>query len=226
MLKKTGTWQLFREPAKEEGRHLGHTAATFFKERRTCSRVRVLRSGVRMTKPRLLVLLSLVVAAAAARLLPHPPNMTPITAIALFGGAYISDRRLAFAVPLAALFLSDAVLGFYNHMEVVYLSFALIVGIGLLIRSHRLPVPILAATLAAAVLFFVITNFGVWAFGGLYPKTMAGLAACYVAAIPFFGNMLIGDLFYAALLFGGFRLLESAVPSLREMPGEASAAMA
>lgn len=179
-----------------------------------------------MIKPRLLVLLSLVAAAAAARLLPHPPNVTPVAAIALFGGAYISDTRLAFVVPLAAMFLSDMMLGFYPHMEVVYLSFAVIVGIGLLLRHHRRLVPIVGATLAAAVLFFLLTNLGVWAFSGLYPKTLAGLTTCYVAAIPFFRNMLLGDLVYAALLFGGFRLLERALPALREMPGEPSAAMA
>jgi hypothetical protein len=179
-----------------------------------------------MLRPRLLMLLFLVMAAAAARLLPHPPNLTPVTAIALFGGACISDRRLAFAVPLAALFLSDAVLGFYSHMAVVYLSFALIVVIGFLLRHHRRLLPIAGATLAAACLFFLLTNFGVWAFAGLYPKTFAGLVTCYVAAIPFFRNMLMGDVFYVALLFGGLRLLERVVPALREMSGAPSATMA
>jgi hypothetical protein len=80
-----------------------------------------------MLKPRLLVVISMVLAAAASRLIPHPPNLASISAIALFGGAYFSDRRLAFLIPLAALFLSDLILGFYSHMEVVYLSFALIV---------------------------------------------------------------------------------------------------
>ena len=91
-----------------------------------------------MLKPRLLVLLSMVFAAAMSRLIPHPPNMTSIAAVALFGGAYFSDKRLAFAVPVAALFLSDLVLGLYRHMEVVYLSFALVVliGAGLPAASH------------------------------------------------------------------------------------------
>jgi hypothetical protein len=84
-----------------------------------------------MLKPRILVLVSMILAAAASRLIPHPPNMSSVTAVALFGGAYFSDKRLAFLVPLSALFLSDLVLGFYHHMEVVYLSFALIVAIGL-----------------------------------------------------------------------------------------------
>lgn len=169
-----------------------------------------------MFKPRLIVLLAIVLAAAASRLIPHPPNWTSITAVALFGGAYFSDKRLAFLVPLAALFLSDLILGFYSHMEVVYLSFALIVCIGLWLQKERSALHIAGAALASSVLFFVLTNFGVWAFGSLYPKTMAGLIACYVAAIPFFQNTLQGDLFFTAVLFGGFALLERRFPTLRE----------
>jgi hypothetical protein len=169
-----------------------------------------------MLKPRLMVLIAMVLAAAASRLIPHPPNLTSVTAVALFGGAYFSDKRLAFLVPLAALFLSDLILGFYSHMEVVYLSFALIVCVGLWLQKRRSAFHIAGAALASSVLFFLITNFGVWAFGSLYPKTIAGLLACYVAAIPFFQNTLQGDLFFTAVLFGGFALLERSFPPLRE----------
>ena len=167
-----------------------------------------------MVKPRLIVLISMILAAAASRLIPHPPNMTSVAAIALFGGAYFSDRRLAFLVPFSALFLSDLVLGFYRHMEVVYISFALIVAIGLWLQKHRTALPIAGAAAASSVLFFVLTNFGVWAFDALYPKTIAGLIACYVAAIPFLQNTLLGDLLYTAVLFGGFALLERQLPVL------------
>ena len=169
-----------------------------------------------MLKPRLMVLIAMVLAAAASRLIPHPPNLTSVTAVALFGGAYLSDKRLAFLVPLAALLLSDLILGFYSHMEVVYLSFALIVCIGLWLQKRRSAFHIAGAALASSVLFFLLTNFGVWAFESLYPKTMAGLIACYVAAIPFFQNTLQGDLFFTAVLFGGFALLERRFPTLRE----------
>ena len=169
-----------------------------------------------MLKPRFLVLISMVLMAAASRLIPHPPNVTSLTAVALFGGAYFSDRRLAFLVPLSALFLSDLVLGFYHHMEVVYLSFALIVTIGLWLQKHRTAFPIAGAALVSSVLFFVLTNFGVWTFDALYPKTLEGLVACYVAAIPFFQNTLLGDLLYTAVLFGGFALLENRLPALRD----------
>lgn len=155
-------------------------------------------------------------AAAATRLLPHAPNMTSITALALFGGAYFSDRRLAFAVPLTALLLSNLVLGFYSHMEVQYLSFAVIIAMGFPLARRRTAVRIATATLLSAVVFFVLTNLGVWAFAPLYPKTLAGLLACYVAAIPFFGNSLFGDLLYTVILFGGFRLLEGRFARLRE----------
>lgn len=169
-----------------------------------------------MIKPRLVALISIVLAAAATRLIPHPPNMTSIAAVALFGGAYFQDRRLAFAVPLAALFLSDLVLGLYDGMLIVYVSFALIVGAGLWLRPRRQPALIAGAALFSAVLFFVLTNFGVWAFGHLYPKTSTGLVACYVAALPFFRNSIEGDLIYTLLLFGGFAALERRFAGLRE----------
>lgn len=171
-----------------------------------------------MSKTRFILLACLVMAAAASRLIPHPPNFAPITAVALFGGAYFHDRRLAFLVPLCALFLSDLVIGFYSQMYVVYGSFSLIVSIGLLLRKRRQPLAIAGAALAGSILFFIITNFGVWALGSLYPKTSAGLMACYLAAIPFFQNTLLGDAVYTAILFGGFRVAERYWPALRE-PG-------
>lgn len=169
-----------------------------------------------MFKPRFLALATIILAAAASRLIPHPPNLASVTAVALFGGAYLSDKRLAFVVPLSALFLSDLVLGFYSHMEIVYLSFALIVCIGLWLQAHRKPAYIVGAALASSTLFFLITNFGVWAFEPLYPHTLQGLIACYTAAIPFFQNTLQGDLLYTLVLFGGFALLERGFPTLRD----------
>jgi hypothetical protein len=168
-----------------------------------------------MEKPRITTLAGMIFLAAASRLIPHPPNFTPLAAMALFGGAYISDKRLAFALPLAALFLSDTVLGFYHGMIWVYGSFALIVCLGLPLQSRRRLRPIAGAALAGSVLFFALTNFGVWASGSMYPRTLGGLGACYVAAIPFFQNTIAGDLIYTALLFGGFALAEKKFPALR-----------
>jgi hypothetical protein len=176
-----------------------------------------------MLKPRTEVLMAMVLAAALSRLIPHPPNFAPIGGLALFGGAYFSDKRLAFLVPFAAMLLSDLVLGLYGHMEWVYGSFGLIVYIGLGLQSRRRVGWIAGASLASSTLFFAITNFGVWAKGSLYGKGLAGLMACYVAAIPFFGNTVLGDGFYSLMLFGGFALLEKRFDILREpaLPGAA-----
>ena len=164
---------------------------------------------------RLLTLLSAIVAAAALRLVPHPPNFTPIGAMALFSGAYLGRRGPAFAAPLGALLLSDAILGFYPGMAFQYGSVTLIVLLGWLALSKVSVLRLGAAALASSILFFLVTNFGTWLISGMYPLTVRGLAACYVAAIPFFQNTVAGDLFYSALLFGGFALLERAVPAVR-----------
>jgi len=165
---------------------------------------------------RILALLSAIVVAAALRLVPHPPNFTPIGAMALFSGAYLGRRgAIALVAPLAALFLSDLVLGFYHGMATVYFSTALVVLIGWLALQRRSPLRIGAAAIASSILFFVLTNFGMWLSSGFYPRTLAGLEACYVAAIPFFQNTLAGDLVFSAILFGSFALLERKVPALR-----------
>jgi hypothetical protein len=161
------------------------------------------------------VLFSAIVAAAALRLVPHPPNFSPIGAMALFSGAYLGRRALAFVAPFAALLLSDLVLGFYHGMGTVYAAVALTVVIGGWVCAGRSPLRVGAAAIASSVVFFAITNFGMWLFSGFYPLTGAGLVACFVAAIPFFQNTVAGDLFYAALLFGGFALAEHLVPRLR-----------
>ena len=164
---------------------------------------------------RLIALLCAIAAAAALRLVPHPPNFSPIDAMALFSGAYIARRWLAFAAPLAALLLSDLILGFYPGMLFQYAAVVLITLMGMAALS-RVTVPRLVVTaLAGSVLFFLVSNFGVWLVSGIYPRTLAGLAGCYVAAIPFFQNTVAGDLFYVGLLFGGFALAEHLVPRLR-----------
>ena len=165
---------------------------------------------------RLIALLSAIAAAAVLRLVPHPPNFSPIGAMALFSGAYLGRRPLAFIAPIAALLLSDSILGFYSGMWVNYLGFALVVVIGWLALSRISLVRLGLAAVASSILFFLISNFGVWGLSGMYPHTLAGLSAAYVAAIPFFQNTLAGDLFYTTLLFGGFRIAELLVPRLAE----------
>jgi hypothetical protein len=172
---------------------------------------------------RLMVLTGIVMAAAIARLVPHPPNMTPIAAMALFGGALLPNRRLAYALPLAAMLLSDIVLGLTLYgkamlasQPIVYACLLGTVTMGKLIRDRRSVLNVATVTLASSLMFFGVTNLAVWAAGSLYPRTLVGLILCYAAAIPFFRNSLIGDMAYASALFGGFALLEKVVISLRE----------
>ena len=103
-------------------------------------------------------------------------------------------------------------------MPFIYGSVALIVLIGWAIRTRISVLPVAGAALASSILFFLISNFGTWLLSGMYPLTVSGLAVCYVAAIPFFQNTVAGDLFFSGLLFGGFALLERAVPVLRASP--------
>lgn len=171
---------------------------------------------------RLAAIVAAIFAAALFRLVPHPPNFTPIAAMALFGGACLGRRALAFAAPIGALLLSDAILGFHSAMPFVYGSVALTVLLGWAVARKITPLRIAGAAVASSVLFFTITNFGVWLSSGMYPQTLPGLAACYVAAIPFFQNTLAGDLFFAAILFGGFALFEQRLPALRAREPQAT----
>jgi hypothetical protein len=165
---------------------------------------------------RTLLALAIIALAAALRIAPHPWNFTPVGAMALFSGAIIRDRRLAFSFPILALLVGDVFIGFHRLMPVVYTGFLVSVAIGFWLRDGRSLGRITAATLLGAIQFFLVTNFAVWAFALSYPRSSAGLLACYVAGIPFFWNTLAGDAVYATLLFGGFALAERLFPALRE----------
>lgn len=156
-----------------------------------------------MQNKRYLVLSLAIMLVALARLMPHPPNFTPVLAVALFGGALLPGR-LAFVVPLAAMLISDLWLGLHSQLLPVYASFVAVVLLGTRLRTRRGALPVVVSALAGSLLFFVVTNFGVWLLDGLYPLTATGLLACYVAALPFFQYSLAGDLFYTALLFGAY----------------------
>jgi hypothetical protein len=164
---------------------------------------------------RFCALTALIVIAAASRLVPHPPNFTPIAATALFAGATFTDKRVALLIPLVAMILSDALLGGFSFVTPwIYGSFAAIVCIGFLLSGVNNPLKIALGALAGAMLFFVVTNFAVWFVGDYYPKTAAGLEACFIAAVPFFRNTLLSDALYTALLFGLWCMLERRWPVL------------
>ena len=150
----------------------------------------------------------LIFLAVLLRFLPHPVNVAPITAMALFGGVYF-NKKYALLVPLVVMFFSDLFLGFHNTMLFVYGSFLLAGVIGVILKRHNNFKWILGGTLLSSVLFFIITNFGVWFMnmGNMYAKNLAGLAQCYVMAIPFFRNTVLGDLFYTVIMFGGYQIL-------------------
>lgn len=174
--------------------------------------------------PRILFIIAVILFAGLSRLLPHIPNFTPIGAMALFGGAYLTDRRLSFVVPIMAMIVSDLMLellfgaGFHATAIFVYGSIFLISVIGGFLKESRSPQKIFLASLVSSVLFFAITNFGVWMmYGGLEQTGIAGLWTTYVLGIPFFAPTAIGDLFYNTVLFGGFYLAQHKFPSLAKV---------
>jgi len=168
-----------------------------------------------LLKTQLITISAIIFALALFRLLPHWPNVSPVAAIALFGGAYFADKRMAFIVPFVALFLSDLVLGLHNSMIFVYAGFALTVVIGLLLQNRITISNTAFAAVAASGLFFLLTNFGAWMTSGLYAKSAAGLMQAYVAGIPFFLNSLLGNLVYSVVIFGGYHLLQKNVSALK-----------
>ena len=141
------------------------------------------------------------------RLIPHIPNVTPIAAVALFGGVYFS-KRFSIVVPLVAMFFSDIFLGFYSPVVMisVYGSFIMAGLIGWWLRKRKNMQNIVFASVGSSVLFFVITNFAVW-LGGWYPRNLTGFIECYTLAMPFFRNTIIGDLFYTGVFFGVYELV-------------------
>lgn len=151
----------------------------------------------------------LIALGVSTRLLPHPANFAPIAAIALFSGLYL-PKRFAIIVPAAALLLSDIVLGFYTWQVVVsvYACFALTGIIGLYLAKQKKFATIALGTILASIIFFLVTNWAVWAFGTMYPHTTSGLMQSYIMALPFFRNSLLGDIFYTTVLVGSMELIQ------------------
>ncbi len=163
---------------------------------------------------RLVFIISVIAFGAIMRLIPHWPNFTPIAAMALFGGAYFQKKHLALLVPLAAMFISDLILGLHQWMLAVYASFAIVVFIGIYLRNRVRVGSVLLAAVMSSLLFFIITNFAIWLGSPFYPQNAAGLMECYVAGLPFLNNGILGDLFFSTLFFGGFYLAQLKFPVL------------
>ena len=174
--------------------------------------------------PRFIIVFSVILFAAFIRLLPHWPNFTPIAAMALFAGTYFDRKQYAFALPIAAMFISDLVIGLHANMPAVYMSFAITVLIGMTIRKKVNVGSVVLASFSSSVIFFLITNFASWLASPYYPQTITGLAECYVAGLMFFQdtayglsfylNDLIGTLFFSAVFYGSFYLVQMRFPVL------------
>ena len=161
-----------------------------------------------------LAIISLILFASFSRIIPHMPNFTPIGAIALFGGAYLKNRYHAFLIPMISLWLSDLILNnfifsfyseftwFYPGFLWQYASFIFIIMIGYLFLKKLNFKNIFITTIFSSLLFFTITNFGVWISGSMYTLDFQGLISCYIMALPFFKGTLLGFMCYSTLLFG------------------------
>ena len=156
--------------------------------------------------------LILLIFGIGTRFLPHAPNFTPITAIALFGGVYL-NKRFAVLLPLVLMVISDLFVGLHDTIFFTWGSFVLIALIGVQLREHKSPVNVLGASILSAVLFFVITNFGAWP--TLYPYTLEGLKTCYIMAIPFFRLTLLSSMLYSVVLFGTYEFIALRVRKTR-----------
>jgi len=176
------------------------------------------------------VITAIVLLLALSRLLPHPFNFSPIAALALFGGAKYSNRFAAYLIPLAAVWISDLFLNFafygrfvpfYEGALVTYAAFAMIVLLGSLALKNFSAKSLLFTSLSASILFFLVSNFGVWAFSGMYPLNAAGITACYAAAVPFFRNTLAGDLVYSFAVFYAFEFAMKRISGLSQISARA-----
>jgi len=165
--------------------------------------------------PRFIFIITVIAVAAIYRIIPHIPNFTPVAAMALFGGTYINRKVFAFIIPMAAMIISDLVIGLHGTMLAVYVSFAISVGIGILIRKKINIFSVILASVASSVIFFIITNIAVWYTGMVgYPMNMAGLISCFTAAIPFFRTELFGTLIFSSVFFGSLLFAEKRFPIL------------
>jgi len=144
------------------------------------------------------------------RIIPHAPNFTPVAAIALFGAAFLPNKRMALIMPLALIIISDLFIGLHDMVVFTWGSVLLVSIIGVGLRSSQKSKTVLLGSLGSSVVFYLVTNFGVWA-AGWYPPTMQGLIQCYAAGVPFFRNFLAGTLVYSAAFFVTYALAAKAV---------------
>lgn len=180
-----------------------------------------------MNKKSILIVTGFIIFAALTRLLPHAYNFTPLGAIALFGAAYFPKKKWALIIPMLAIWMSDLLLNnimyasfyegftwFTSGFLTIYGSIAMIVILGYYLLQKITFGRVLSGALGASVIFFIVSNFGVWMSGSMYPLTAEGLIACYTAAIPFFHYTIAGNVIYSAVLFGAYEWIKASNPAL------------
>ncbi len=160
------------------------------------------------TEIKLFISVLLIGLGVLARVVPHLPNFAPVAAIAVFAGFYLG-RRYALILPIISMFVGDLFIGFYDlkMMAAVYGSFVLIGYLASVFKSRKNAEVVLGTSLLGSIAFFLVTNWAVWQFSGMYLKTWAGFLEAYLMALPFFRNTFLGDVIYLAFIAGGFELV-------------------
>ena len=151
---------------------------------------------MKLNKNNYYVIIGIIVSLVMARLLPHPPNFTPILGMAVFSGAIISRRLIAYLIPLAAMFLSDLYLGLHSSIPIIYFSLAVCVLIGTFIKARVTILNSFLSISLGVLVFFLITNFMVWYGSGMYEYSISGLMTCYFMGLPFVQNTFISSILY------------------------------
>ena len=158
-----------------------------------------------MKKEGFFAVLGVLFFAVASRLIPHPWGVTAIGGASLFCGFYIKDNALKYVLPLLAMLISDMFLGFHSTMLFVYSGLVLIIFLGSSVKTLKLNNWLLT-TVFSSLVFFAITNFGVWALNAYYANTTLGLLECYLMGIPFLEKQVVGDLIFSGIFFGTYKL--------------------
>ena len=178
------------------------------------------------------VLSIIILLAAFTRIMPHPPNFSPMAAIGLFGAAHFAKKWQAFFIPLIGIWISDLVINnyvysssssnivwFYSGFYWQYISYILIIFAGLFIFNRGISLTkTFGGMISSSGIFFFVSNFGVWAGGTMYPKNFGGLITCYAAGVPFIHNTIISDVLFTTVLFGTYYLLQVEYSSLKIKP--------
>ena len=157
----------------------------------------------------------LLVLGILSRLVIHSWNFTPVIALALFGGVYLKKKQLAIILPLALFAVTDMILGFHQVMFFTWGSIVAVAAMGLWVQKNKSFKTVLGGGLASAILFFVVTNFGVWLVSGMYPLTLTGLSECFILAIPFFRGTLLGTFVYGFVLFGAYEVIAARIKNTK-----------